>query len=1496
MSTRYSIFTFVFFICLFATSLHAQKISDFYDIKFQRLSTDNILPSNIISGTIQDKNGFLWIATSNGLVRYDGVKSRLFQNIQSDSTSLPSNLIKDILITSKGIIWLATGSGMVKFDPSLEKFTDWHEFKNFSNLRGYYDRLLIDVKGRLSCWDMHSKSYLIIDTNTDSLLSIFNEETIGSEFWIPGDKKLYFVDGDDFWFIENGRELIVVNLSNNKISARNISGFVTRNGSVTDQFTSLYMDKEGNIYCARNGLYVLPAEKKTQSSFEFIDILKGKAIEGKEELRISRIIQDKEGMIWLSIINHGIRKYNPYNQEVTEYITKSINYNGVKSTNAYLLTEKGGDLWVIHNNGLMQFYNYKTKEFIDFKHDPANQTSIAPDIYSDASTGRIFSDLSGNYWLPTQGSGLVYFSLKKTKFPVIKNLPNNPNSLSSNGIWGIYEDSQGFLWVGVKNSGLNIVDMNSGRVFQFLTDSKPEFSGFNVCPDFLQISENEYWVGSIPLRRFQFDSQAHTLKMLDGFKQGFTDSTSLIGWIITDIFEDRKGDIWVSTFEGLNLYQKPDKEHPTGFFKHYIKKDNTPASIANSQVWHTFDDNQGRIWVSTSGGLSCINAEHTKTLNYYHNPQDPHSLSSNNVKYAMQDRKGRIWVATEGGGLNRFVENENRFITYNKSTGFPSNNIFAVFEDNSDNLWMSSTDGIIKFNFEKNQTYTFTEEDGLQSKQFVAGSFFQNRATGKVYFGGDNGITHFYPDSIKLSDFSPNISFESLKIFNDEIEVGKKFKGKVFLTRAISNTDELELSYKENVFSLEFAAFDFSAARNITYSYKLEGANENWIETDAENKTLNFANLSPGNYKLFVKSTNADGVWCDNVKTLIIIVNPPWWNSWWFRSLLILFISSGVFLFLRLRIRLLKNRNIELERKVKERTYELQDANALLEERSEEVLKQNEEIKANQEQILSQAEHLHIIDQQKLQFLTNISHEFRTPLTLILGPTEKLIDQESKLTTSAKTFLFKMIQRNSLRMLRLVNQVMDISKVEAGEMKLQITHADLIHHIKPIFDSFKFVAERKSITFKFHKNTYSINAYFDADKVEKIIYNLLSNAFKFTNSGGSITVSVEARFIDESKSQLNEVVIKVEDNGIGISEEQINHIFDRFYQVKNNVVKGTGIGLALTRDLVSLQKGTIEVQSTLNAGTCFTVTLPLSKEKFVSQEIVIEPQVNKVDLLNMALLQGMEQDEEKQTQPAVLMDKKSKLPIILIVEDHYDMRKFLADELSSEYQIVEASDGAKGVNVALEKIPDLIITDLMMPFVDGLSLINTLKKDKHTSHIPIILITAKGTEESRTEGYETGADSYITKPFQSQLLKARIKNLLQIRKTLRQRFSSEIGLEPKDIVFNAADENLLNKAIEIIERNSKDENFNVEKLALELGIHRVQLSRKFLALTDENISDFIRITRLKKAAKLLLSRDFSISEVCYQVGFKDPAHFTRIFSKQFNITPSKYIEENIDLS
>jgi len=951
------LFSLIFVTFVNICNLSAQNITNYYDIKFHKLNTANGLPSNIATAICQDKKGLIWIGTSNGLVRFDGIKMKIYQYNRNDSNSLPSNGIRSIRIDKEGIIWIATSLKIIKFFPEQEIFVDMNKYFNSKTISKPFEiaDIFFDRNDRLWVWNLHKGEYITFDTRLDTLISVLNHKTSGVTYSSNEGMRFCLQDKDgSMWFTSISNCFFCVKLEGNKLKSKAFSTNLKNDIILPSKPACIVEDNYGNIYVTNNGLFVLRYKNKSTYKFEYIDIFEGKKPQSVEDFLIKSAVVDKDNNVWLSTDNYGIIKYNLITNQKTNITLNPINNIGIQSNRANILKDKNNDMWLIFSNSVFCLYDYNKKNFIEFKHNPTNPFSPTPDLFGLSNS--IFIDLSSNYWLTTNGSGIEYFSLTKAKFPILKNIPGNINSLSANNVWGIFEDNRQWLWVGVEQSGLNILDFANDKVFRFYDNSTPDFSGFSSIQDIEQISENDFFVGSTPIKRFSFDYKTQKLERIYEFKPNNSDSLSFAAWFSLDIFKGHNGDFWLGSYAGLDQYIKPDKLHPMGSFKHYTSGDNSPLKIAPGWIWNIFEDNQNRLWLACANGLTCFNKDRTKSVIYTNNPKDTTTISINSIKQITQDGKGRIWIATEGGGLNLFIEKGCRFVSYNKGNGFPSDNIFAVFDDNSGNLWMSSTDGIIKFNPETHKTYTFTTEDGLQGNQFTAGSFHKGRS-GKIYFGGSNGINHFYPDSIKLSKYIPKIIFTSLKIYNKEVEPNKEYDGKVFITKSITYSDKLVLSYNENVFSLEFTALDFTAAKNIKYSYLLEGVNKNWIETDAENRTLNYTNLLPGEYILKVKSTNSDGVWCDNSTSLIIRITPPFWQTWWFRILVILVIVFSAIAYYKYKTYEIKKKNQELERKVAERTHEVM-------QQKEEIQQQSEELEATNEELTAQSDALKMSNEE----------------------------------------------------------------------------------------------------------------------------------------------------------------------------------------------------------------------------------------------------------------------------------------------------------------------------------------------------------------------------------------------------------------------------------------------------------------------------------------------------------------------------------------------------
>jgi len=774
---------------------------------------------------------------------------------------------------------------------------------------------------------------------------------------------------------------------------------------------------------------------------------------------------------------------------------------------------------------------------------------------------------------------------------------------------------------------------------------------------------------------------------------------------------------------------------------------------------------------------------------------------------------------------------------------------------------LSTNKGLSRFNPSKEVFINYDVNDGLQSNEFSELSALK-RSNGEMLFGGINGFTAFFPDEIVSNKVKAETVFTNFSIFNKPIGIGETINGRVLLDKSINSIDEIHLKYDENSFSVEFAALHYAASRKNKYAYKLEGFNNDWLYTTSENRFATYTNLEPGDYSLKVKASNNDGVWDETPLKLKIVVIPPIWKTEAAKAFYLLIILGLLFAFRRFTIiKTTKKYELELEHFEKEKHEE--------------------------------------INRLKLEFFTNISHEFRTPLTLIKGPLEFLQKKGVDMSQKEVNEQYQLMHKNTDYLLKLVNQLIDFRKMDKGKMELAVGENDVVDFVKEIGEPFQFLSLKKSIDFKIESSKEHIKSWFDSDALGKIINNLLSNAFKFTPENGEISVKVFEGESFEIPEKLDieiyhedYIIIQVRDSGPGIPEHRIKHIFERFYSEvgKSVVSKGTGIGLSFTKNLVELHRGSIGVLSDPSFGTSFFVCLPKNKSAFE-------------DNSDVTFLEGAEQDTfisqiDANTHAISVMDdmvdeslsrSRSKLPVLLIVDDNPDIRSFIKKGLGDKYYVYEAENGEIAFELTKKVIPNIIITDLMMPVMDGIEFCEKVKTTQEISHIPVVMLTAKTSQEWEMEGLRTGADSYIRKPFDMELLELKISNILKQRGELRKRFNRDTTLQPNEIAVTSADETFLQKAIEIVEKHMMNSDFSVEMLVKEMSISRSNLYLKIKELTGLSSSEFIRNIRLKRAVQLLEKSDLSVKEIMYMTGFNTASYFSKCFKKQFGVIPSKYI-------
>ena len=1373
-------------------------------IYFDRLNTDNGLSNNSVYEIIQDREGFLWFATDDGLNLFDGYEFKIFRDDPDDDNSLSGNSIWSLKEDSKGNIWIGTKSGWLNcYDPVTNKFKKW--------------RLKSEV----------------IKENTITVIQEDNKNRIWIGTYRSG---LYRLDPStekiDHWLNDPHDN---TSLSNNYIS-------------------SILQDNENNLWISTyNGLNRFnPQSSPAIFTHFFNEPGNPNSISNNVVWYLTKSKSDPS-LIWIGTAD-GLTSYRTDNKTFTQIQIPNPDklQFGTSAGSVIEDSEFDGDkiLWIDSFAGLIRM-NINNGDFTRFTSDKNDLNSL-----SSNQINRIFKDRSGVLWLATD-NGLSFFSSKSTKFNSTlssKYKFMNPGYLNSKNIRAIATTPDGKTWFGT-DQGLYYSVHSAGKNFIKQDHQSGKLNIWSLTSD----NKGNLWIGTYGLGLFRLNMKTNQLIAVSDFEKNKKSPAVKFNKVV---YCDDRNNIWIG-FWGLGLVQFNPKN---GTYKHWFNETNNPNSLSHNDVWVIHQDANGRIWIGTNGGG--LNLFDKKNGGQFYrwsvNKNKPGNISSNSIYSICEARKRNtksgsnentsidndvvLWIGTNKG-LNKFVvknsagrENglppEVKITAYSLKDGLSDNSINSIVEDNAGNLWLGTSSGITMYNPEKNKFTNYGRSDGIIGRDINFSSASKTE-DGIILMGSKSGLNYFNPENIVLSSFVPPVLITELQIFNESVEPGENS----ILSSSIFHTTEIILSHTQNVFSFQFSALDYTSPLTIKYAYKMEGFDGEWIYSGSR-RFVTYTNLNPGKYIFKVRSSNSDGIWNDNHKELNVIITPPWWQTSWAISMYALIFILGVWGIIKFQI---YRAHLQQELKIQE----------------------------------FEAHHLREIENMKSRFFANLSHEFRTPLMLIKGPLEQLISGRIK---DNLLHYYKMLLRNTEKLQHLIDQLLELSQLEAETIPLNKQKHELVNLLKGFTYSFMPLAEQNDIALSFNSSVENLIIMIDKDKVEKIINNLLSNAFKCTPAGGNIYVDLTL----ENNTDPNIAKIIISDTGIGIPDEYQNKIFNRFYRVEDTShgnYTGSGIGLALVKELITLHKWDIAVQSKEGEGSKFIIKIPL-EDGYETENNNIVPGVTTQEISRSKVVSSLVDDPPGEENAS--NKKSSNKPIILFVEDSYDVRNYVYDLFKEDYKVLLAEKAEEAIMMSLKDMPDLILSDIMMPGMDGIEFCHRVKTNWQTSHIPVILLTAKATEDNKIEGLETGADDYLTKPFNYEELAIRIKNLIEQRKHLREKFSKEINLKPGVLTGNSLDKEFINKVLCSAEKNMHNSDFNTELLAQELFVSRRQLHRKLLAITGQGPGEFIRILRLKKAAQMLIENKLSVTQIAYEVGFESPAQFTRAFKKHFNCLPSEF--------
>jgi signal transduction histidine kinase/ligand-binding sensor domain-containing protein/DNA-binding response OmpR family regulator len=1444
------------FQLLAAASLLAQP-----KCKIEHYSTEDGLSHDIITCIFKDREGFMWFGTWNGINRFDGQRFVTYKSFPGDQSTLKSNRIDQIVEDDFLHLWIQGYDGQIyRFNKRTEKMAPLSAIVKLPPRNKYsFRRILSTSHGRIWIETQSEGLLLVTSPQADSSAYYTYQEGLSKEFSLPSNQILFFKElkNGEIWV---GTQKGLVRLQqDDKGVYKNVPADFFPTGIAytcittdTNESTCWFGGSDGRLYLKKpdgsfaiwpfcksaiNALLINHARTKlyaTTIGGQLLALNLGDGFSTTSQLinepgnALRNIFEDHTGHLWVEPQREGVIRIDPVTGKMKTYHQQNnakYNYSG---DHFAVFEDNQQRVWVNLKGGGFGYYDSITDKVAYFYNEPN-----APNHQFSNIVSVLHYDTTGLLWLRTDERGIEKITFQRNPFE--QHLLINPGTFrSDNEVRGLLEDRKKRLWVGGKGGQLYVFE--NGKPLANLFANLPA-DGLGLVYDMLQDKTGAIWLGTkfhglykaVPL------NAAETKYQLYHYAHNPNDPNSISSNEVYSLLEDKAGRMWVASFEtGLDL------AIPEGDRVRFIHDRNAlsdyPVKMYH-KIRHMAEDKDGRLWLGTTDGLLIVNTSNPAKFTYagYQKvPGDAHSLGNNDVQFVYRDSRNTMWLATSGGGLNQAVGDDPiqrlRFEVYTTEHGLPNDYLLSCIEDDSHNLWIATQTGLSKFDLQKKVFRNYNSYDGVPQFAFSEASGIRLK-NGQLVFGTIKGFLTFDPKAIVNHPIPAQIAFTNLQINNATIVTGGRDN---ILPVSIDHSPALQLAYNQNNISIDYKVLDYRSSDKQSYAYRLQGFDTGWHYNRSERRAT-YTNLPPGNYVFEVTCINPDLYSNTPVKSLPITIRPPWWKTWWAHLMYALVVAVIFWIVRRAALTMLRLRQrIAVEKKLAE---------------------------------------------LKLNFFTNVSHELRTPLTLIANPIEEIGKQEN-LTPQGRQYV-EVVRKNANRMARFVNQLLDLRKLQSGKASIHRSRVEVIAFVKSIGEYFLELAKEKHIDFQVVSDSAAIEAWLDLDKIETVIYNLVANAFKFTPEGKSIRVQL-ALLPDQNKLQ-----IEVIDQGKGVAPELLNQIFELFYEgssTHDKAMKGTGIGLALSKEMINLHGGSITASNNTTGGLTVTVILPVGKAEAAKTTVSYESPIE------------MPNDLLPSNEPGISIAVDSSAvnqPLLLVVEDNTDLRAFLQAQFVTHYRVEAAENGEEGLAKAIELQPDLVLSDIMMPKMNGIQLLDKLKNNLATSHIPVILLTAKSAVESQIEGLEYGADYYITKPFRQDFLEAAIRNLINKRnKILASLLENKkpVEEEPGEATITTRDEAFLQQIAAIVEEKMTDVDFNIDTVAETVAMGRTTFYRKFKGLTGLAPVEFVREMRLKRARQLLDAGAGNISEIAYSVGFNNAKYFSTCFKAKYEVTPTEYVK------